>query len=52
MCFIYADMFSGASILGDGSIALVLDINHLITNVRADENFCNKINTKDKETKK
>ncbi|HPW52333.1 MAG TPA: chemotaxis protein CheA, partial [Spirochaetota bacterium] len=47
-----ADMFSGASILGDGSIALVLDINHLITNVRADENFCNKINTKDKETKK
>lgn len=47
-----ADMFSGASILGDGSIALVLDINHLITNVRADENFCNKINSKDKETKK
>ncbi|HPA62602.1 MAG TPA: chemotaxis protein CheA [Spirochaetota bacterium] len=47
-----ADMFSGASILGDGSIALVLDINHLITNVRADENFCNKINSKDKETTK
>ena len=47
-----ADMFSGASILGDGSIALVLDINHLIAHVRADENFCNKINSKSKEISK
>jgi two-component system chemotaxis sensor kinase CheA len=32
-----ADMFSGATILGDGSIALIVDVNHILSAVIVDE---------------
>jgi two-component system chemotaxis sensor kinase CheA len=45
-----AEMFSGASILGDGSIALIVDINKIISTVLDSEKDHNgKINLAGKE---